>query len=938
MSNLKDNATMQKVVAENPLSEDQVEQMQDAVASNNPDSMIEALKTVPPELLHQALEVMRTQGNDMFKAGQYKEAIGKYTESLSLVGDHRIFSNRAACYIKMKKFDDAIADAEQAIRLRPDWAKGWYRKGCALVGQQKGHQAMAFLRKAMELDPNDKDVKAQFQHAEQMAAMLDQYINADMNDPMRPPEPFKSQIDESGEILSDRPTFHYTQAETAYHPDSRWFQGNTVAKGIQKYLETHCSLNAPREVIAMVDDYGFQIRLLAAVLKGHLKQLFRPKVAILGCSAGILPLASSVGGALETYNIDHYIYEYNITRAVIEVNKFKELQKMYATRLKNMQQEQRRFELAQFTKDLKIIHHNIAKADYTIIPEKCDVLVVNLPHHSLLGTGWIPAVQNARKFFLHEDAAIFPSRAKVYAVGVELTVRSHLDLSDFTDAYSWSLNVEPIDLRTEAHTVLTEPFEVFDFVMRDVSTLRPIENKLISPKVIRSGRLHGFVYYYDLYMGDSVLVSNSSDSTYGKQAIYYVDALKIGKGEALPLKVSHNKTRITFNVGAPTIPRITYIDNWYRAAINDAYRTRCFSTAISRYCATASTSGDEVTVLTLCCGAGLLAAECAQNRTVKHVYATEKLPQLANTAKAVMQKNGVADKVTVVNKDPRNLTWGWAEYGKSGGHDMYERPDLVVLELFDCALIGEGAVHYSEWVRQNITTPRKAPTMIPRAATLYGMLVEYRSSTVDSVDVGGPLNLYRPADTMQTVDLRRKRFKQMSEPFEVFGFDFYTATTEGERKVMDVPLIDNGIVSAVAVWFDLHLDLETTYSTSPFGDEDTYIQQGLQYLPEVKCTKGASFPLVAGMQGADVMFGTMEDKVKQTTGLQFLNIPRADPRWVKHQQTVSELGKGLAKRMEIAAEFKQISNAATRLAIQPANFGLNGDTCARFAHAMFMPQ
>ena len=41
------------------------------------------------------------------------------------------YSNRAAAYTKKEKFTEAIADAEKAIELKPEWAKGYSRKGAA---------------------------------------------------------------------------------------------------------------------------------------------------------------------------------------------------------------------------------------------------------------------------------------------------------------------------------------------------------------------------------------------------------------------------------------------------------------------------------------------------------------------------------------------------------------------------------------------------------------------------------------------------------------------------------------------------------------------------------------------------------------------------------------------------------------------------------------
>jgi len=41
-------------------------------------------------------------------------------------------SNRSAALLQLSKTAKALADAEECIRLRPDWDKGYFRKAAAL--------------------------------------------------------------------------------------------------------------------------------------------------------------------------------------------------------------------------------------------------------------------------------------------------------------------------------------------------------------------------------------------------------------------------------------------------------------------------------------------------------------------------------------------------------------------------------------------------------------------------------------------------------------------------------------------------------------------------------------------------------------------------------------------------------------------------------------
>lgn len=45
-----------------------------------------------------------------------------------------LYSNRSGAYASKKDFDKALEDANKTVEIKPDWAKGWGRKGAALHG------------------------------------------------------------------------------------------------------------------------------------------------------------------------------------------------------------------------------------------------------------------------------------------------------------------------------------------------------------------------------------------------------------------------------------------------------------------------------------------------------------------------------------------------------------------------------------------------------------------------------------------------------------------------------------------------------------------------------------------------------------------------------------------------------------------------------------
>ena len=47
-----------------------------------------------------------------------------YTEAIELdPANHLLYSNRSAAYASLKKYKEALGDAEKTIELKPDWGK-----------------------------------------------------------------------------------------------------------------------------------------------------------------------------------------------------------------------------------------------------------------------------------------------------------------------------------------------------------------------------------------------------------------------------------------------------------------------------------------------------------------------------------------------------------------------------------------------------------------------------------------------------------------------------------------------------------------------------------------------------------------------------------------------------------------------------------------------
>lgn len=72
---------------------------------------------------------LKAKGNTLMGQKQYDEAIEQYTAAIKLSPNPVYYSNRAAAFSALGKHEQAAEDAQRAIDLDPNFAKGFSRLG-----------------------------------------------------------------------------------------------------------------------------------------------------------------------------------------------------------------------------------------------------------------------------------------------------------------------------------------------------------------------------------------------------------------------------------------------------------------------------------------------------------------------------------------------------------------------------------------------------------------------------------------------------------------------------------------------------------------------------------------------------------------------------------------------------------------------------------------
>jgi len=112
----------------------------------------------------------KENGNQAFKDQKYPEAVKFYTEALKRGPPsvnpeaHKLYSNRSACFTKLGAYPDGLKDAEECIALKPDFAKGYSRKGLLQFFMKDYDKAIATYEEGLsKADKDNEELKSGIQ-------------------------------------------------------------------------------------------------------------------------------------------------------------------------------------------------------------------------------------------------------------------------------------------------------------------------------------------------------------------------------------------------------------------------------------------------------------------------------------------------------------------------------------------------------------------------------------------------------------------------------------------------------------------------------------------------------------------------------------------------------------------------------------------------------
>lgn len=677
---------------------------------------------------------------------------------------------------------------------------------------------------------------------------------------------------------------------------------DAMVRAVREHLRRYGNHQSPKNTLARLEDD----RWLAA-WDPALRAMSGRDVVFWGSELGVFALRASTYGARRIVVLEPNPLERRITAGIVRKNQLLSWHAKYGEQMASASSAEKEASFEALTRTIEVVGEPDT-ADLSTL--ESPVLVLPNLDHSLLGTGAAAAAGRCRERGLAADAQILPARATVHAMGLQWRyAQTPFDLRPM-NRFRWSPYPDTQDLPPAAWLPLTDVTQIgeIDFGRcADAVWSTDVQ-------VHTSGTLDAIMYWFELDLGGSIL-SNTPDSGLRclRPAIQYADSSHVQAGGSVPVKLHVSKTRLRFEpTPEPTEVRTGMLASWYMPMIHDGHRNAAYEAALNGVAKRKRLDS----VIDIGSGCGLLSMLAAKTGAGE-VYGCEVSEAVCQAAHDVLDLNGWRGAVKVLQKDCRQVRVP---------RDLPRRADAAVFEMFDCSLIGEGVLHFLAHAREHLLQPDAS--LVPMSGHIRAALIEYRLDTLWGFDVN-LLNPYRFAPGFINVDADDMAYRQLTEPFDVFAFDFATATPKPAEAILEPAATAAGVAGAVLFWFDLSLQEDVRLSNEPHARAKCHWKQGLQFLPEARVERLQRLPLTASHDGSSLTFRWTQDGLPRES---FVQLPRYDPvAWHDVTRLESRTQEMLQRCSADTPEYQRLADLAIRFAIDPAAHGLEPRVAQRFA-------
>mmetsp|Transcript_130110 Transcript_130110/g.324379 ORF Transcript_130110/g.324379 Transcript_130110/m.324379 type:complete len:786 (-) Transcript_130110:56-2413(-) len=195
----------------------------------------------------------KAKGDACFKKNDWRDAIVYYTRAIGHTPeDEKLYSNRAACYTKLKKFEKALTDAKKCVALKPNWPKAYFRQGQALRGLERFDEAVVAFKDGRFRDPSNPDWEKEIEKTEDERDKFDAYLREQRR--LKREADLTTELNEAS-VVAEREAMVAVAEQALRAGKSRKEAGELAQKGAELAKQRVHEMGNKKKAMMVEDDY-----------------------------------------------------------------------------------------------------------------------------------------------------------------------------------------------------------------------------------------------------------------------------------------------------------------------------------------------------------------------------------------------------------------------------------------------------------------------------------------------------------------------------------------------------------------------------------------------------------------------------------------------------------------------------------------------------------